>query len=324
VSNLLSQDELDALLTPRASAAGDPSPAAGGVSLYDFRRPDRIAKEQLRSLHYLHDRFALNVSTSLSAFLRAMTEVKVLAVEQFAYSEFLTSLPDPTAFYAVSLQPLDLLGAIDLNPGVAFTMVDRMLGGNGESQGPDRPLTEIELNVVDSVVKLMLDHLTETWRAVTNVQFKIHARETRPQMLQVTAPNEIVILLVFDVRIGDSRGMMNLCIPASAIEAVGETFAQAWHRTRRQPTPEDSARLAANLGRVPLAVTAQLRTAMSARELIELRPGDVLSLGRSSDQPVSVQVGELAAFLGQLTERNGSLAVSVQGPAYDSSEGSVE
>lgn len=321
MSKLLSQDELNALLGG-ATAPTEPV-VDSATAAYDFRRPDRIPKEQLRSLHYLHDRFALNVSTSLSAFLRAMTEVRILAVEQFAYSEFLSSLADPTAFYAVSLQPLDLLGAIDLNPGVAFTMVDRMLGGTGETQTLERPLTEIELNVVDSVVKLMLDHLTETWRAVTNVQFKIHARETRPQMLQVTAPNEIVILLVFDVRVGESRGMLNVCIPASAIESVGETFAQAWHRTRRQPTPEESARLAANLGRVPLSVTAQLSTSMSARELIALRPGDVLSLGHSSGQPVSVYVGELPAFVGQLTQRNGSLAISVQGNANGGGEGAA-
>ena len=128
---------------------------------YNFRRPDRVSKEQLRSLHFLHDRFALNLSTSLSAFLRAMTEVSIVSVEQFAYSEFLMSLPDPTAFYAVAMPPLDGVGALELNPSVAFTMVDRMLGGTGQTPAPNRALTEIEQNVLDSVVKLLLEHLTE-------------------------------------------------------------------------------------------------------------------------------------------------------------------
>jgi flagellar motor switch protein FliM len=320
MSRLVSQDEMDVIL-----AVGESAAAAGGtVSVYDFRRPDRVAKEQLRSLHYLHDRFAMNVTTSLSAFLRSMTEVSIVSVDQVTYSEFLSSLPDPTAFYALSLQPLDMLGALELNPAVAFTMVDRMLGGTGDSPCPDRPLTEIEQNVVDSVVKLMLDHLTETWKAVSTVTFRMHARETRPQMLQVSGPNEIVIRLGFAVRVGETRGTLNLCIPASAIEAVGSSFERAWHRTRRQPTAEETARLTANLGRVPLSVTAQLSTALPARELLAMQPGDVVHLGHSAQQPLTVQVGTQPAYLGHLTLQNGRIAISVQGDATPPAEGATE
>src|SRR5262249_38568504 len=149
----------------------------------------------------------------------------------FAYSEFLMSLPDPTAFYALSMPPLDGLGALELNPSVAFTMVDRMLGGRGVGATMQRALTDIGQSVVDSVVNLMLEHLTETWRAVVDIQFKVQGRETRPQMLQVAGPNEIVILLVFDVKVGEIRGMLNICIPATVIEATGSSFVQGWHRT---------------------------------------------------------------------------------------------
>jgi flagellar motor switch protein FliM len=216
-----------------------------------------------------------------------------------------------------------MIGALELNPTVAFSMVDRMLGGTGESDSPNRPLTEIEQNVVDSVVNLLLDNLTEKWRAVTNVQFKIHGRETRPQMLQVMGPNETVILMVFDVRVGDARGMLNLCIPAAAIEAVGETFAQGWNRPRRQPTAEETAFLSSNLGRIPLAITAEIATTLSARDMIELEPGDILSLGRACDQPLNVHVAGLPAFVGHLTQRNGSLAISVQPLTADSPEGTI-
>ncbi len=310
MSQILSQEEINALLassTPgRTSESASRAEASAGAMTYNFRKPDRISKEQLRSLHFLHDRFALNVSTSLSAFLRAMTEITIVSVEQFAYAEFLMSLPDPTAFYAVSLAPLDGLAALELNPAVAFTMVDRMLGGTGQAPGHQRGLTEIEQNVIDSVIKLMLDHLTEAWRPVTDVQFRINGRETRPQMLQVTGPNEIVILLAFDVRLGEARGMLNLCIPAASIEAIGEKFALGWQRTRRQPMPEEEAWLHANLGRVQLPVTARLETTLPARELLQLRPGDVLALGHPASQPIEVQVGQVNRFTGHLTRtRNG-------------------
>jgi flagellar motor switch protein FliM len=238
MGKILSQEEIDALLgsareIETEAAAREPMDVQSvDATLYNFRRPDRVSKEQIRSLHFLHDRFARNVATSLSAFLRSATEVNVVSVEQFTYSEFLMSLPDPTAFYAIALPPVDGLGAMELNPAIAFAMIDRMLGGSGRAPQMTRALTEIEQNVVDSVIKLILENLTESWQPILGVQFRVHGRETRPQMLQVAAPNEAVILLVFDIKIGDSRGMLNLCVPAS----VGGSFAQVWHGTKL-PSP---------------------------------------------------------------------------------------
>src|SRR5688572_31560211 len=160
MNRILAQEEIDALLVATSGQAlsdeARPSLASDGITAYNFRRPDRVSKEQLRSLHFLHDRFAKNLGTSLSAFLRAMTNVSILSVEQFTYAEFLMSLPDPTAFYAIAMPPLDGVGALEVNPSIAFAMVDRMLGGTGESSAPNRALTEIEQNVMDSVVKLVL------------------------------------------------------------------------------------------------------------------------------------------------------------------------
>jgi flagellar motor switch protein FliM len=318
MTRIVSQDELDVLL-----ATSEEPKADNGSAVYDFRRPDRITKEQLRSLHFLHDRFAHNIATSLSAYLRATTEVSIITVDQLAYGEFLTSLPDPTAYYAVSMQPLETLMAVEINPIVAFSMVDRMLGGTGDGKGPDRPLTEIEQNVVDAVFKLLMEHLTETWRAVGNVQFNIHGRETRPQMLQVIGRNEIVVIVAFLIKVAGTRGTLKLCIPASAIEAIGDTFSQAWARARRQPNAEEAARLATNLGRVPLEVTAQLSTTVSARELVALRPGDILSLGHKAGHPVIVSVADLPAYMGQLVVQNGSLAVRVEAEATNAGEGAA-
>jgi flagellar motor switch protein FliM len=282
------------------------------AAAYNFRRPDRISKEQLRSLHFLHDRFAHNVSTSLSAFLRSVTEVTIVSVEQFAYSEFLMSLPDPTAFYSFTMAPAEGLAALEINPSVAFTMVDRMLGGTGQTPAPNRALTEIEQNVLDSVVKLLLDHLTETWRPIAELQFRMQDRETRPQMLRVTGPNEIVILLAFELRIGDAKGMLSLCFPATAIEAMEDKFAQGWQRARRQATAVEHARLVANMGRVPLAVTALLETRLPARDLLSLKTGDVISLGYPMSSPIDVHVGQVRRFQGRLTAGEGGAVVRVE------------
>ncbi len=140
------------------------------------------------------------------------------------------------------MSPVDGLSALELNPAVAFTMIDRMLGGRGHSTAADRALTEIEHNVIDGVIKLMLENLSEVWRSITDIHFAIQARETRPQMLQVAAPNEAVILMGFDVRIAETRGMLNLCLPATLIEAVGSRFAQGWQRCAAiRPPPKRGA-----------------------------------------------------------------------------------
>jgi flagellar motor switch protein FliM len=309
MSRLLTPEELKALVVSGIEPAD--SAANGPVLAYNFRRPDRVTKDQIRSLHFLHDRFARNVTTSLSAFLRTTTELSIVSVEQFAYSEFLMALPDPTAFYAVTMRPFDALGALELNPGVAFAMIDRMLGGSGETAAPSRALTEIEQNVVDSVVRILLEHLTETWKTVTDIQFQIHARETRPQMLQVASWNEVVILLAFDLRVGELRGLLNLCVPASVIEATGTNFIQNFQQTRREPTVVEREWLTENLGRVRFDVSADVETRLKTRELVTLLPGQVLSLGVPVDAEVNVRVAGALKFRGRLAAMSGRAAVRI-------------
>jgi len=299
----LSQEEIDALLTsasdhdrvvlPRQAEGEREAPVVN----YNFRRPDRVTKDQMRSLHFLHDRFARNVSTSLSAYMRVVTEVSILSVEQFTYSEFLMSLSDPTAFYAVSMRPLDGVGALELNPSVAFTMIDRMLGGSGRGVMVNRALTEIEQNVTDGVVKLILENLTETWRGVVDVQFRISGRETRPQMLQVAAPNEVVLLLGFEIGIAETRGVLNICIPASSIEAVSGSFTRSWQKTRRELTPGERAALEENLARLTVEVEAGLETTIGATDVLNLQVGDVIGLEQPATQPIELRINGKRKFL---------------------------
>jgi flagellar motor switch protein FliM len=303
MSKILSQEEIDALLTSAADIERHTRTDAGpalreSVIAYNFRRPDRVSKDQMRSLHFLHDRFARNVSTSLSAYLRVVTEVGILSVEQFTYSEFLMSLPDPTAFYAISMCPLEGVVALELNPAVAFTMIDRMLGGSGRGVLVTRALTEIEQIVTDAVVKLILENLTETWRGVVECQFRISGRETRPQMLQVAAPNEVVLLLGFEIRIGDTRGVLNICIPATTIEAVSGSFTKSWQKTRRDMTPPERHALQTNLGRLSLGVDASIDSTLSAGEFMRLRLGDVIALEHPVSKPIEVRVNGRTKFRG--------------------------
>ena len=314
MGKILSQDEIDTLLSAPAAADRAAPAAENSESFirYNLRRPDRVSKEQIRALQFLHERFARNVSQSLAAYLRAMTELSLVSVEQFVYSEFLMALSDPTAFYAVSMSPFDELGGLEINPAVAFAMIERMLGGQGTNASVDRALTEIEQNVIDSVVKILLEALTETWRPVVgDLAFGIRGRETRPQMLQVASPNDTVVMLVFDMRVGDAQGMLNLCLPASIVEKTATHFIGALDRHRREPTPKERAWLLENLARVPMPISAVLESRSTTRELVAMRSGDVLTLGVPASRPIDLRVGRTLKFRGAPTVAAGRAGMIV-------------
>ena len=311
-TKILSQAEIDALLTTTGDNARGRRAGSDAVVRYNFRRPDRVSKEQVHALQFLHERCARNLSTSLSAYMRTTISMTVSSVEQFSYAEFLGSLTDPTAFYAIGINPLDELGAVEINPSIAFAMLDRMLGGTGESAPANRPLSEIEQNVVDAVIKILLNALADTWRAVTSLTFAIRARETRPQMLQVAAPNEIIVAVVFEVKVGDVRGLINLCLPTSIAEIAGTHFSTTWQRQRRELSDRERIWLYENFGRVPLPVVPLIRTGLNAGSVLGLTRGEVIALPLPADQPLDVYVGGIRKFTGRLATERGRLMVLVE------------
>ncbi len=314
MTKILTQEEIDALLTAAGGGqrASTGSRAQAPVVKYNFRRPDRISKEQMHALQFLHERGARNLSTSLSAYLRTTINLSVSSVEQVSYQEFLATLGDPTAFYAISISSFEEIGAIEITPPVAFAMIERMLGGTGQVDVLTRPLTEIEQNVVDEIIGLLLDGLAEAWRAVTTLSFGIRARETRPRMLQIAAPNEIVVAVALDLKVGDTHGCINLCIPTNVVEKAGTQFSQAWQRQRRDLTAAERGWMDENLMRVPVAVVPLIRTRLSAGAVLALKPGEIVSLPLPADRPLDVYAGGVRKLTGRLAADNGRLMVRVE------------
>ena len=305
MASLITPEELEAL---RAAGPSVPRPPAA----YDFRRPDRISKEQVHALQFLHERCARNMSTSFSAYLRTTVTLSVASVDQLAYDEFLRSVADPTAFYALGIAPFDELGALEINPAIAFALIDRMLGGSGQPAAVNRPLSEIEQNVVDSVVKLLLEGIAEAWKPVTNLAFSIRARETRPQMLQVAAPTEGFVVVVFQVTVSKVNGTVTLCIPASVVETASAQFTQAWPKQRRDASPQDRAWIAEHIARAGVPVEPMIRATIPASTVLSLEPGSVLALPLAADRPIDLYVGGLRKMTGRLATERGRLMVTVE------------
>jgi flagellar motor switch protein FliM len=220
---------------------------------------------------------------------------------------------DPTAFYALGIAPFDELGAMEIDPALAFALIDRMLGGSGQGAPAARPLTEIEQHVVDSIVKLLLEGLAETWKPVTNLAFSIRARETRPHMLQVSAPNERFVVVVFHVHIGEVSGRVTLCVPDPIVDAASAQFLQAWPKPRREMSAQERGWLIEHLVRVPVGVVPMIRATLPASAVLALQPGEVLRLPLAADRPIDVYAGGVRKWTGRLATEQGRLAVVVQG-----------
>ncbi len=321
MAKILSQEEVDALLKSHAKGkGGGPGAAPGGdkgapsapagkakkaqvqkkVSLYNFRRPDRVSREQMRSLHFMHDRFARNFSSSLSAYLRSITEVNLVSVEQLSYQEFLLSVPDPTCFNAISIKPLEGAFALEVNPQLVFPIIDKMLGGPGEALRQLRTMTDIEQSIFDGVLKLALEDLREAWRGIVDLDFKIQARETSPQLIQIVAPNEVVILVVFEVKMGSVVGMINLAIPSIILEPISAKFDQEMFTGyKKSGTFEEARLLMENIKRCSMSVSAEIRgTSLRLQDVLALQAGDLIPLNKRFDAVLDLTVDGIPRYQG--------------------------
>ena len=315
MSRILTQAEMDALISATGSAGGGRAagPGAPPPRPYNFRRPDRIAKDQLRTLRVTHDRWTKAFATALSAFLRAPVELTIVSVDQFSYAECLSSLADPTAFYALSLAPFEDAGALDVTPTIAYALVDRLLGGAGRATLQNRAMTEIELKVLDRVVVFWLESLTEIWKPTTEATLTIRNRETEPAMLQVAAPDAAFVVIGVDTRIGDIQGLVSLCLPVAFVESGRGASAPAWRRQQPAISPVERGWIQDNLGRVVVPVSLSIETSLAGRDVLALDLGDLISLGVPIAESMDVRVGGAKKLRGRLTARDNRVMVQVVG-----------
>jgi len=317
MTKILTQEEVDALLKSHAKPARQASVAGGGhrvaapaltstaqaqrtATLYNFRRPDRVSREQMRSLHFMHDRFARNFSSSLSDYLRTSTEVNMVSVEQLSYQEFLLSLPDPTCFNAISIKPLEGTLALEVNPTLVFPIIDKMLGGPGEPLKVPRTMTYIEESIFDGILKLLLEDLRESWRGLADLDFRIQARETSPQLIQIVAPNEVVLRVVFEMKMGPACGMINLAIPSIILEPIAGRFdLEMFTGPKKSSTYDEARQLMASLKRCPMEAAAEIRgTSLSLEEVLQLKAGDLIPLTKRFDSELDLCVDGIPRFKG--------------------------
>lgn len=268
---------------------------------YDFRRPDRISKDQLRSLHLLHDNFARNLSSSLSAYLRAYAIVNLIAVEQLSYAEFSQGLPSPTCLVSLAMPPYEGSAVLEVNNSLVFPVLEMLLGGNGKASAKiNREVTDIEQIVLDGLYRIILNDLKVAWQTITAIDFIIESRETEPQLLQVMAPNEAVVAIGLEVRIADNAGMINIGMPSLVIKMLRQKFDQQWSRKAESKVDEQE-RILRLLQTSKVEVDARLQgPTVRVEDLMGLEPGDVLRFDYAIEKPLDLLTNGKLKFHGHV------------------------
>ena len=308
MSDILSQEEVDALLAAVSSGRSEsdsatPDSPAGSrveefsgeekaVSLYDFRRPDRVSKDQMRTFQNLHESYARQFSTTLTNFLRTFVEIELVSVDQLTYAEFIMSISNPSCIYVFKMEPLDGSAILEINPALVFFIIDRLFGGQGKPTENNRELTLIEQSVLHRIVERGLNDLKEVWEHIGVFSPKIEGYETNPQFVQIAPPGETVILISLEVRMQNASGLMSICFPYLLLESVISNLSgESWMSSLSTSTPETRGILETEIQDLELKLSTLVgKTSLSIRDLLQLQHGDVLCLDKPHNSDLTVQI----------------------------------
>lgn len=311
MTEVLSQDIIDNLLgsieeTGAVDQAGsfsyqdDTSISEKNIKLYDFRHPDRFSKEQMRTIEIMHETFSRLVTNNLSTQLRTLVDVHIASVHQITYEEFTRTIPSPTLFAIIDMQPFNGSAILEIDPSITFAIVERLFGGEG-GVTVNRELTEIEQAVSENVIEIMLGYLREAWRKIVNLRPHLIQIETNPQLAQVVPPSEMMLMILFNCRIDNIEGMMNIAIPYITIDPiVSRLSAHTWYASggTQAASPLIEGYLKQNVTSLEVELRAELgRLKLSVDQILNLKKGDVLALNEVKyKDPVSVLVGGQEKF----------------------------
>ena len=271
------------------------------IKIYDFRRPDKFSKEQIRTVSNMHETFARLTTTSLSAQLRTLVHVHVASVDQLTYEEFIRSIPTPTTLAVINMDPLKGNAVLEIAPEITFIIIDRLFGGSGDTGGKvNRDLTDIEQSVMEGIIVRILANMREAWTQVIDLRPRLQQIETNPQFAQIVPPSEMVILVTLEIKIGEEAGMMNICIPYITIEPIVSKLSSSfWFSSvRRSSTTQYLGTLKEKLADVEMELVADIGSInVPIRDVLSLRTGDVIRLNTIKvGEPLTLSVGSKKKF----------------------------
>ncbi len=318
MGEVLSQNEIDNLLASLASGDLDVDSISGEeekqVRNYDFGRPTKFSKEHLRTLEIIFEHYGRLISTNLPVYLRKNVQVTVASSETVTFNEFSNALSNPVILGIINFDPLNGNIIMDLATNIAYAMIDRMLGGLGQSLDKARDFSEIEMTIVQRILIMMVGLLREPWRNVVDVSPVLQRVETNPQFAQIIAPNEMIAIVTLNLKIGDVEGFMNICLPFITLEDVMDKLnTKYWFSTMQENRDENFKEyIESMIKRVDIPIRAVLgKTVISVSDFMNLQVGDCIRLDTKVDSDMEIYVGNIKKFTALPGANDDSYAVQV-------------
>jgi flagellar motor switch protein FliM len=303
MGKILSQEEIDALLSTVSSNAGinDQSDSFKYAQLYDFKHPERISKEQIRTLRTIHDGFARMFATYLSTSLRTLVDVNLLSIDQVTFSEYSLSLSVPNALYLLRMNELEGKALLEINPQFLLFAIDRMLGGGGDTEIEPREISQIEQNVIIKVIATIIKQLNEVWGQIVPLEASIDRFESDPQFVQIARSSDTLAIIFFDIRVRGTTFTMNLAFPYFTLEPImSKLSAQsilADTTVKKNDRENEVIKERLQSSKLPLQVILA-NTNVKVRDFIELDSDDLLKIEKCTDEPLEVFVGKKLKYFG--------------------------
>lgn len=303
--DVLSQTEIDDLLSALSTgvvSAEDiqTEQKQKKIKVYDFKRPDKFSKDQIRTLYMLHENFARLLNTYLSTHLRTLVHIDVASVDQLTYEEFIRSLPNPSVISVFQMRPLKGNVILDINPNIVFSIIERLFGGSGQAPGKPRALTDIEEAIIKRVISKALESFQEAWKQVVTIEPRLEVIETNPQFTQIVPPNDMVVIVTLQTKIGQTEGLINICIPYLVLEPIMSKLTTTFwvsSASTRQSLPEHINALQRKLERTFIPMIVELGgSTITVQELLGLAVGDVLQLDTKFEEDLLLRIGQREKF----------------------------
>ena len=304
-ADVLSQSEIDQLLSALSTGVVSAEEIKveeeqKKIKVYDFKRPDKFSKDQIRTLYMLHENFARLLNTYLSTHLRTLVNVNVASVDQLTYEEFVRSLSNPSVISVMNMEPLKGNVILDLNPNIAFAIIDRLFGGAGDAITKIRALTDIEEAVIRKILNKTLENFKEAWQNVVKITPRLETIETNPQFTQIVPPTDMVVIITLQVKIGEVEGLINICIPYLVLEPIMSKLTTTYwvaSSVAKQEHPEQIEILQRKIKKTIVPVIVEMGTInVTVHEFLGLNIGDVLQLDTQVGEELSVVVGRKQKF----------------------------
>ncbi len=303
MGDVLSQEEIDRLL--RAYSDGEldaenmkEEPGVRVVD-YDFRRPSKFSKEHLRTLEIIFEHYGRLLSTNLPVYFRKTVQVEVLNSEAVTFLEFSNSLINPVLLGVVDMEPLGGNVILEMASTIGYSMVDRMLGGVGLPLDKSRDFSEIELLIIERIMTVCVELLSEPWHSVIEIHPRLERIETNSQFAQMISPNEMIAIVSISLKIGDVEGLMHVCLPFITLEPIMDKLnTKFWYSSiKKSDETVYTETIQSLISRAPVPVKAYLgKSTVSVQDFTNLQIGDIIRLDSKVDNELDIYVGNIRKF----------------------------